>query len=219
MMATSMAKKACRTIRVSLLLTAVTLIVSGSVVGAVVTKEEMRNRDQWVGEWLTKSGSQRVPFSFVYGGKPGGELLKAWSKRGDTRKLDEARTEHTFTWTDPVTRLEVRCVAVEYADFPVVEWTVYFKNSGRTDAPILSEIQALDVGFERRAKVEFRLHYIDGDAVGPGYTPRLQPLGPGAKLEFSPGGGRPTSGSFPYYNLDWDGQGVIIVVGWSGQWA
>ena len=67
--------------------------------------------------------------SFVYNGRTSGELLAQWKSDRRARKLDAQRTEHTLTWTDPKTRLEVRLVGVEYSDYPAVEWTAYFKNA------------------------------------------------------------------------------------------
>ena len=32
-------------------------------------------------------------------------------------------------------------------------------------------------------------------------------------------GGRPTNGAYPYFNLQYDGGGLIAVVGWPGQWS
>jgi alpha-galactosidase len=55
--------------------------------------------------------------------------------------LDAQRQECTVICTDPATGLEVRCVAITYRDFPTVEWTVYFKNTGSTDTPILWDIR------------------------------------------------------------------------------
>ena len=53
----------------------------------------------------------------------------------DLQQFDAHRTERTSAWTDPGTGLEVRCVAVEYNDFPTVEWVVHFKNTGTNDTP------------------------------------------------------------------------------------
>ena len=88
--------------------------------------------------------TSELPISFVYGGQLSDDLLAAWPKKTARKKLDSSRTEHTFTWTDPHTGLEIRCVAVEYGDFPVAEWTVFFKNTGQADTAILENIQALD---------------------------------------------------------------------------
>ena len=91
-------------------------------------------------------------FSFTYDGKPSAELLKTWELKQSSQKLDDKRTQYTLVWTDPTTRLELRCVGVEYLDFPTVEWTLYFKNTGDKDTPILADIQALDANFTRAGR-------------------------------------------------------------------
>ena len=35
-------------------------------------------------------------------------------------------------------------MAVAYQDFPTVEWTVYFRNTGTVDTPLLTDIQAIN---------------------------------------------------------------------------
>ena len=32
-------------------------------------------------------------------------------------------------------------------------------------------------------------------------------------------GGRPTNTDWSYFNVEWPGQGLIVAVGWPGQWA
>ncbi|MEK7685278.1 MAG: alpha-galactosidase [Verrucomicrobiota bacterium] len=160
------------------------------------------------------------PFSFVYGGQPSAEWLKNRERKHTAEKLDDRRTRHTLAWTDPRTGLELRCVAIEYRNFPTVEWTLYFKNTGTNDTPILSDIQALELRLDRPTQGEFLLHHHKGDDCAPdSYEPRRLPLAPKSEHRFAPVGGRPTNQGFPYFNLEWPGAGLIIVVGWSGQWA
>ncbi len=159
------------------------------------------------------------PFSFTYGGRSSTELLKAWELKCDTRLLD-SRTEHTLTYTDPKGGLVVRCVAIEYNDFPAVEWTLYFKNAGSADTPIIENIQALDIKWERRATGEFLLHHNVGSPCQPSdYGPLETPLPPGATKCIGAAGGRPTNSDMSYFNLERGDEGVIIAVGWPGQWA
>ena len=54
-----------------------------------------------------------APFSFIYGGKPSAELLETWTRAHGAQRLDDQRTEHTLTFTDPQTGLVVRCVVIE----------------------------------------------------------------------------------------------------------
>jgi len=187
-----------------------------------VTPDEMKWKEQWVGENLAREDQKEATpaFSFVYDGKLSGALLPDWPRKDETKKLDESRTRHSITWTDPRTRLEVRCVAVEYADFPVVEWTVYFRNTGKENTPILENIQALDARVERSGEGEFVLRYWRGDTFNADlYQPLEQTFGPNASQRFAPNGGRPTNGAFPYYNMIMPGGGLILAVGWPGQWA
>ncbi len=184
---------------------------------ATVTADEMQAKDQWIAEHFSPDGS---PLAFAFDGKPSAELLADWPQTTNVKKLDDRRIQRTHTWTDPKTRLEVRCVSVEYSDYPVVEWTVYFRNAGSDDTPILERIEALDARWQRPDGGEFVLHGIQGDQCSPrSYEPYEQTLGPNAQKAFAPSGGRPTNGSFPYYNVAMPGGGLIVAVGWPGQWA
>ena len=100
-------------------------------------------------------------------GQPSADLLKGWKYEHGSKKLDEQRTEHTLAWSDPGTGLSVRCVVVEYHDFPTVEWTLYFKNTGGADTPILEDIQALDLRVSRVVKGESILHHNVGSPCAP----------------------------------------------------
>ena len=185
---------------------------------AIGTQGDLKTKSKWVKEHLLNADPQ-LPFSFIYDGKASSELLKTWQKKAETTILDSNRNQYAHIWTDTKTGLEVRCVSVEYSDFPSLEWTVYFKNTGTINTPILESIQAIDHIFPLTAQDKPRLHYIKGDATGPGYAPQEKLLDPGGETHFAPANGRPTDTSFPYYNVEWEGRGVILVVGWSGQWA
>jgi alpha-galactosidase len=159
-------------------------------------------------------------FSFTYAGTNSAELLPSWKQEQSSRKLDGQRTEHDLVWSDPATGLEVRLVGVEYGDFPAIEWTVYFKNMGRENTPIIQDIQAIDLTFQRSPDAEFVLHGTKGDwCAADSYQPFDETMGPLSSRRFAPYGGRPTSGAFPYYNLQMPGGGVLLAIGWPGQWA
>jgi len=182
-------------------------------------------REVWLGDLPLVPQTRPVytaeaPFSFHYDGQSSAELLKLWPVKRSTRPLDANRTELTLSWNDPRTGLQVRCVAVVYQDFPTVEWTVYFKNTGTKDTPILANIEALDSVIERRGETEFSLHHHKGTFVrADDFEPLTTILEPRRELAFAPPGGRPLGQVFPYYNLAWSGEGRIIVVGWPGQWS
>ncbi|MBN1342190.1 MAG: NPCBM/NEW2 domain-containing protein, partial [Phycisphaerae bacterium] len=175
-----------------------------------------------------KQYANDLPFSFKYDGKPSAELFKTWDIKRSAKPLDKNRTEHTIIATDPATGLVVRCVAIQYNDFPTVEWTLYLKNTGPKDTPILSDVMALDTGFERPPVApvepdklaEFVLHHYTGSPCLPtDYEPHRTPLVPKAAKRIAAAGGRPTNSDLSYFNVEWLSEGVIVVVGWPGQWA
>jgi alpha-galactosidase len=193
------------------------------VSAVTVTPKEMSEARQWLAghlEGVSESNTPALPFSFRYGGRPSADLLKGWKCERSSKKLDEQRTELTLAWSDPGTGLSIRCVAIAYHDFPTVEWTLYFKNNGSSDTPILEDIQALDTRLERGEKGEFVLHHSVGSPCAPNdYQPLVTKLGPKATKRLAAAGGRPTNTDMSYFNLEGAGDGVIVVVGWPGQWA
>ena len=202
----------------------VSWLLSAQVAQAVSpTPAEITQSRQWI---AARFETGREPkdiepfFSFTYGGKPSAELLKTWKLERATRTIDDKRSEHTLTYTDPKTGLVVQCVGVEYSDFPTVEWTLHFKNAGTADTPIIADIQAIDASFVRSPQGEFTLHYIKGDTTTPdSYQPFAETLGPKASKQLAPLGGRPTAGSDPYWNFETQDKGFIVALGWPGQWA
>jgi len=182
----------------------------------------MKLKSKWVQKHI-KNDNPLLPFSFLYDGKASSELLNGWQKKQEKIKIDKNRTQYIHKWTDTETGLEVCCIAVEYSDFPVVEWTVNLKNTGVNKTLIIKDIQGLDVNFRRGNEGEFILHGIKGDICAEeSYEPYQLTLAPDFKKTFSPPStGKSCDGSdgWPYYNLQMPGNGVIIAVGWPGQWA
>jgi len=160
------------------------------------------------------------PFSFFYGGRHSDEFLPQWQFKEEGDASKPRRTTRVRTYTDPHTGLVVRCTVVEYADFPTVEWTLSFKNTGSRDTPILAGILPLDTRFERGEKGEWLLHHFVGSPCQPNdYEPLQTVLSPMAGKRIATQGGRPTNSDLPYFNLDRGDGGVIVAMSWAGQWA
>lgn len=182
-------------------------------------------RELWLGDMplLNKARepySTQPPFSFRYGERASSEFLGQWTLERKTQKLDEQREQHTLNWSDPQSGLRVRCVGVQYHDYPTVEWTVYFKNTGTADSPILENIQAIDTTLSSGAQGDCILRHHTGDlCTADSYQPHADPLPARSEKKFANTGGRPTQSAYPFYNLGWPGEGVIVVLSWAGQWA
>lgn len=192
---------------------------SKSPVGIRPTSNEIEIAHQWFEKHLNHRADS-PPFSFVYGAVPSSSLFATWPMKVWDRRVDDRRRERMITWSDAKTGLDVRCVAVTYSDFPVVEWTVYFRNNGQENTPVIENIEGLRTTFERSKDAEFVLHQNRGDSnIAESYQPSSGTLLPNTTEVAHPVGGRPTDTGFPYFNLQAPDGGTIIAVGWPGQWA
>jgi len=161
-----------------------------------------------------------LPFSFRYGGHSFKELVSGWKATSQARDLGRTKDTFTYVRTDPATGLQVRWVATRYKEFPAIEWTVFLKNTGKHDTPIIEDLQALDRDFERGTGSEFLLHHnVGSPANRSDYMPLETILGPMATKHISAAGGRPTNSDMSYFNVSNGKKGTIVVVGWPGQWA
>jgi len=170
-----------------------------------------------------------VPFSFIFGGESSRELLAGWTPTHEVSQPDRARTEHTLTWTDADSGFEVRCLAIQYRDFPALEWTVYFKNGGWADTPILEDVHALDMRLTRSGADDFVVHHAKGsDASYSDYAPASDTVPSSGDFVLHSHGwptstgspsGSPSVEALPMFNVEWDQQGVIAAMGWTGPWT
>lgn len=192
-----------------------------ATVGAVpasssaVADHEQELASKWVRAHLLTQTS--LPFSLQVAGTADAPLAGTWSV--ESRRLDANRTQHTLRHDHESAGLSIRCEAVEYHDFPVVEWTLHLKNQGSQDTPILSEILPLDFAFAGPSADPVLHHNVGSPCQANDYQPLETVLKPGASKRISAAGGRPSNSDLPNFNVQWGDGGTIIVVGWPGQWS
>jgi alpha-galactosidase len=162
---------------------------------------------------------ERLPFSFVYGGKPSSEFMNDWKREVKDEKVGDDKSLRTLTLTDPNSGLEVKAVCTMYLDTAGVDWTVYFTNKGSNDSPIIERVRAVDATVGVGAGAGVVIHRLNGGlCANDDWMPFDQAVPAGQKVEFSALNGRSSNVS-PWFNIDWGGGGVITAIGWSGQWT
>lgn len=174
--------------------------------------------NQWLKEHLLNDNAE-LPFSFAYDRQGSSALLKAWPKKIETKQLDGDRTEHIVSWTDPKTGLQVRLSALEFAGSPVVEWTAYFKNESKVDAPILEYVQALDTSFTVTGKGIPTILYSKGCGVMDTYALQKKSLNQLESFQISSESGGKTVEFIPFFDIQTAGHGLIGALGWPGTWT
>ncbi len=212
--------KSTMSIAKAMILVALTAVAAPAAI--TVSPEEMAQKNAWVQQNLL-TATNLPPFSFTYHTLPSSTLLPFWTRVETSTVLDANRTLHVITWTNVGIALQVKCVAVEYNDYPEVEWTVYLKNIGAINTPVVQNIEGLDTIFSRTNGPEFVLNGNKGDfTTADSYQPFQLTLSPNTVKAFAPPeSGKSSDGpnGWPYYNLQTPGGGTIIAIGWPGQWA
>jgi alpha-galactosidase len=205
------------------------VLAAGSAVGAQTAGPlgcaDYAAQKAWIEHYLSSKMSEPF-FSFVYGVKRADEILafSGWKRTREAERLDDQRTQITVTWRDPVTKLTIRCEAIEYRDFPAVEWVLSLKNESpagiaRAVTPILSDIQPLFAEFSLPTTAPCTLHYAKGGMAGlDDYAPQQHAVSSG-RFELRSSGGRSSNGVLPFFNMEMGSRGLIGAVGWTGNWA
>ncbi len=169
--------------------------------------------------------------SLRYGEACLADLLPGW-EWSVMETVGEDRDLRTVRYTDPATGLEVRLEAERFRGYPAVEWVMYLRNGGDTDTPILADILPLDASFELADDKWCRVHHSKGSEcrqddfeplltrLGPDMVnPQAPWIGPGNPLSIGSLGGRSSCGALPFLNLEREDGGLIVALGWTGDWS
>ncbi len=163
-----------------------------------------------------------APFSLTYGGETHtGTFPEAWVVAHKANAdLPADRQQQTTQWTDPATGLEVRLEATRYPGFDAVEWVLHLTNHGSADTPILENIHVADFAWKDAGDAPITLHHAEGShAIITDFQPKSTPLETGTPAVFTPFGGRSSDGVLPFFNLAGPEGGLMVAIGWTGQWT
>ncbi len=173
-----------------------------------ITDEEKNSSSQWFDEHFNNTN---YPFTF----KVDGEEFNPdeWER---LRYLPE-----TFDYLDKIVLrnnekgLEVTVEATEFTENATCQWTVYIKNTGNENSGVISDFYALDSSFTTG---NAELYYSMGsDTAASDFSLIKKNLTSSAKT-FSGNEGKPTEKYLPYFNIKSENGGMILGIGWTGQW-
>ena len=188
--------------------------------GMILLHDGTKLRLQDVG-WADALALNPYGFWFLYHGEPSPTLLPKWSRQVRRESIDHQRTRREVSYRDPETGLEVRAEAIQFNDFPAIEWVVYLRNTGSNDTPMLDAIQALDGLLPVPSAGPMTVHWAKGAVASfDDFAPQEKVLEPDSPFHLEPGGGRSSNKVLPFFNVEGTARaGVIAAVGWTGEWA
>lgn len=108
---------------------------------------------------------------------------------------------------------------VDYLQHDAVEWQVYLNPSANGQAQRVNDIRSADFEISFRDTDLLRLHWNKGShAEASDFQPRAQLLSMSEPVVLESIGGRSSDGVMPYFNLSGDAGGIVVAIGWSGDW-
>jgi alpha-galactosidase len=176
------------------------------------TRTEMDRAARW---------REQAPwFSFLVEGTPVRDLLPRWKETAPAQRAGDGFTEHTRSWIDPASGLQVRWVVKVFVDFPAVEATLFLRAAASGRAPLVESVQPMDCEMSLPA-TSCTLRYSRGARTSrQDFEPLERVLGtPASTIRLATGGGRSSNDYLPFFTMDAGGEGVVAGIGWTGEWA
>jgi len=172
----------------------------------------------WAGAVRGEEGAPCLAFD--YGGEPVAERLAGWAREHPRSDSGRGFAVEMTRYTDPATGLVVEVEANIHEDFPAVEWVVRLRNEGAEETPPISDLQALSACLPLPPQAPCTLRYSKGATCTiHDFALVERDLRPRSALRLQPGGGRSSSEVLPFFNVILGGEGAILAVGWTGEWA
>ncbi len=181
-----------------------------------LTDDEKENCSAWFEEnFFSESGE--YPFTFKVDGEEfnPAEWEKSFDESPEAGSVYRGGDTRYLILTNKEKGLEVKVEITEFAANATCQWTVYIKNTGAENSGVISDFYALDSAF---ATGSAELYYSMGsDTAASDFSLIKKKLSAGKKT-FSGNEGKPTEAYLPYFNISGENYGMILGIGWTGQW-
>ena len=106
-----------------------------------------------------------------------------------------------------------------YPEDWAVEWQVRLRGPSNGKSPLYEDLRSADFTVRFPSDQQVTLHWNEGShARETDFRPRVEVLSEGNPFALESFGGRSSDGAMPYFNLATQGGGLIVAVGWSGDW-
>jgi alpha-galactosidase len=147
-------------------------------------------------------------FADLHAGTPGELVLDAAFR---VRQMTEMPA--------PVVNPEVSFSTHQYSEYAAIEWQVRLQGLPTTNPGLHENLRSADFVVSFPSEASPILHWSQGSHAEPSdFRPRADPLAIGQVRELESFGGRSSDGVMPYFNVASEGGGLIVAIGWSGDW-
>lgn len=178
-----------------------------------LTADEKELCSKWFDDsFYSADGS--YPFTF----KIDGEKFNPaeWDKKNENsdKTYTGGKTEK-LVLTNKEKGLQVTVELTVFKENATCQWTVYIKNTGTSNSGVISDFYAFDSALPTGSA---QLYYSMGSDTAASDFSLIRKKLSSMKKTFSGADGKPTETYLPYFNICGDAYGVILGIGWTGQW-
>lgn len=185
-----------------------------------LTQAEKQRAEQWFeAAFLQNDGSVPYPFTFSVDGVSLQDSLAEWDVQVGTlsRVGEKYRGGQTVTllFTHNRNGLQARVEATLYAENASCEWTVFLANTAAETSAVVHDFYGLYSDFDI-GKASLVCTTGSHDAADD-FTMLRTKLS-AVPARYAAVGGRSSDAFLPYFNLTGQSYGMVVGIGWTGQW-
>ena len=119
----------------------------------------------------------------------------------------------------PATHSGLRFEKHEYPEQNAIEWQVHVRDPAGGESQLYEDVNSGDFVVQFPSDKPVALHWSKGSqSESTDFQPCVESLREGQPCTLQSFGGRSSDGVMPYFNLASDGGGLIVAVGWTGDW-
>lgn len=186
---------------------------------SVTDSEKARCREWFDTYILLRNGDVPLPYTFSVNGVSINDNRENWDieilETDEVGEFYEGGLTYYVSLTNKTAELEATVEATIYEENATIEWTVYIKNTAEENSGTITDFYAVNTSFEtgntelycsmgsNTANNDFTLMSTDISLF---------------EATFSANDGRPTQDFLPYFNLSGENYGLVLGIGWTGQW-
>ncbi len=182
-----------------------------------ITKSEKDLCTKWVNDNFFGKDAD-YPFTFKVDGEEfdPAEWDLGMSEAPDFGALYQGGKTENIILTNKNNGLKLTVETTIFEDNATCQWKVFIENTGKENSGVISDFYAIDSSFET-GKAD--LYYSMGsNTAASDFSLIKKSLGISEK-KFSATDGKPTEAFLPYFNIHGEDYGMILGIGWTGQWA
>ena len=185
-----------------------------------ISEDEIRLCRSWFDENIRMQGNvEFLPYDFKVGGKSLGKNIDDWDisvgAESETGAFYRGGKTTYITLSHKSSAVTATVEATIYEEKATCEWTVYIKNTGEENSPVISDFYAVNTSIDVQNP---QLYYSKGSYDEPYDFALMNKKLTAFPLKFTSYDGRATDNYLPYFNISGEDGGVVFAVGWTGLW-